>query len=298
MKESVIWERPLYSLHHTRTERPDRESFERHCHDRFELLYVVQGEGRYAVEGVEYPLRDNTAILLYPFKYHYIRPDEHTPYERYVIHFSASFLEPSLRALPILNRGDGGEHGIYFAADSMESSFAVSLEALNLYPHAQEITGTEEGKDALVRAVLSQALIRLCAANPDLPAQGQRADTRSARMIDYLNRNLTDHLTLDDMAKHFYMNKFYLCRVFREATGTTVFSYLQTKRVAMAEQLLQAGVPASEAAERVGFSDYSTFWRAYRKRKGHPPVQDTHGGEFSPFSVKKGESGRESREKD
>ena len=53
----------------------------------------------------------------------------------------------------------------------------------------------------------------------------------------------------------------------------SVFSYLATKRIALAEQLLEDGLPANEVAERVGFHDYSVFYRAYKKTTGRSPSQ-------------------------
>ena len=273
MRKAVIvlekneWSEPKWFFHHTRTERPDSGSFERHCHDRYELLYVEEGEGRYAVEGVEYPLRANTAILLPPYSYHYVRPEEQVPYERFVIHFQPDLLDPALRASPVLGQGTNG--AVYFPAETLGNDFAATLRLLSATLQAGG--GGKDGPEAVMRGTLSLLLGRLCAVKPAPPTQDP--DNRAAQMIAYLNDHLTERLTLDDMARRFYINKFYLCRLFREETGMTVFAYLHTKRIAMAEQLLQTGIPAAEVAERVGFSDYSTFWRAYRKQTGRPPVR-------------------------
>ena len=233
----------------------------------------MQGEGRYSAEGVEYPLRDNTAILLHPYAYHFVRPNANKPYERYVISFSSEFLDPALLRLPILSSG-AESRGIYFPSEVIGNGFSELFRSLDCYERAERFAPNGGIGEILIKAVLSEALIRLCIAYPNAPEPN--TDTRVAQMVDWINRHLTEKLTLDDMAKSFYLNKFYLCRTFREETGMTVFAYLQTKRIAMAEQLLQAGVPAAEVAERVGYSDYSTFWRAYRKQTGHPPV---HGSE-------------------
>ena len=45
------------------------------------------------------------------------------------------------------------------------------------------------------------------------------------------------------------------------------------KRVMMARQMIESGEVAADVAERVGFSDYSTFYRAYRKAYGQSPTE-------------------------
>ena len=215
---------------------------------------------------MEYPLRDNTAILLPPYSYHFVRPEEEVAYDRYVINFRSDLLDPVLRALPVFAQGAKG--AVYFPPETLGPDFAAVLRLLAVS------VGSGAGRETTetaVRAALSLLLVRLGAATPEPPAQN--AVTRVAQMIAYLNDHLTERLTLDDMARRFYINKFYLCRLFREETGMTVFAYLHTKRIALAEQLLQTGLSAAEVAERVGFSDYSTFWRAYRKQTGRPPVR-------------------------
>ena len=50
-----------------------------------------------------------------------------------------------------------------------------------------------------------------------------------------------------------------------------MFSYLTTKRIALAQQHLEEGMPAIRVAESVGFRDYSVFYRAYKKITGESP---------------------------
>ena len=48
-------------------------------------------------------------------------------------------------------------------------------------------------------------------------------------------------------------------------------TYITSKRIGMAQRLLQAGEPATEVAYQVGFHNYSSFYRAYCKQVGEPP---------------------------
>jgi AraC-like DNA-binding protein len=92
------------------------------------------------------------------------------------------------------------------------------------------------------------------------------------RVIDHLNRNLTDELSLDALSQQFFVSKYYLCHAFRRQTGVSIFAYVNTKRIAMAQQLLANGEPATSVAYAVGYGTYSSFYRAFCKQTGHPPA--------------------------
>ena len=62
---------------------------------------------------------------------------------------------------------------------------------------------------------------------------------RVAPILDYIRDNLSDPLTLDQIASQFYISKHYLCRIFKAATGFSVMEYIIYSRVLRARQLLQ-----------------------------------------------------------
>ena len=68
------------------------------------------------------------------------------------------------------------------------------------------------------------------------------------------------------------MSKYYLCRAFKKYSGVSIHSYITHKRVVYAKQLIDSGETASGAAYKVGFGDYSAFYRAYVKVFGKSPA--------------------------
>ena len=58
---------------------------------------------------------------------------------------------------------------------------------------------------------------------------------------------------------------------FRTQTGSSVYSYILQNRLIRAAKSIRNGMPASEAALDSGFSDYSAFYRAFRKQFGTSP---------------------------
>lgn len=67
------------------------------------------------------------------------------------------------------------------------------------------------------------------------------------------------------------MSTSYLCRIFKEATGTTINKYITAKRITLSKSLLDQGYSVSEACEVCGFNDYSNYLRAFTKAVGISP---------------------------
>lgn len=256
---------------HTKTEKPDQRHFERHCHEYFELLYVVRGEGKYVVEGVEYPMQPNTLLLIRPYEFHYVCPNRDSLYDRYLIHFDVQAPIDAAADLSILRYEGNQKHGIYFSSDNQTDRVGEELGDMEQW--LQELVGisrSAEKQNTFLRASLSRMLLWLSLAEQ----QESTTDTEDvvSRLIEYLNLHLTRDDSLDKLAQRFFVSKYYLCHVFRKQTGVSIFTYITTKRIAMAQQLLATGEPATSVAYQVGFRNYSSFYRAYCKLTGTAPV--------------------------
>ena len=81
-----------------------------------------------------------------------------------------------------------------------------------------------------------------------------------AAVKEYLDEHYTEKLTLDDLAEKFFINKFYLSKIFKETYGTTVNNYLISKRITRAKQLLRfTDMTVDEIGVGVGMGDATTL---------------------------------------
>lgn len=89
---------------------------------------------------------------------------------------------------------------------------------------------------------------------------------------NYLDTHYAEKIKLDKLAKEFYINKFYLTRIFKEQFGISVTGYLLQIRITHAKQLLRfTDMPISEIAQKCGMSDANYFSRIFRKIEGTSP---------------------------
>lgn len=88
----------------------------------------------------------------------------------------------------------------------------------------------------------------------------------------YIHENYRSKLTLNALAKCCHLHPNYLCAVFKQYTGETVFEYLNRFRVEMAKTLLrQEEMPISKVAELAGFGSECQFFQKFKQHAGMTP---------------------------
>ena len=92
-----------------------------------------------------------------------------------------------------------------------------------------------------------------------------------SEMILYIQANLTEELSLEQLSKVFYHNGAYLSRIFKKHTGLTLREYILDQRVEAAKRILSKGKSVSEVCYASGFSDYANFIRSFKKVTGISP---------------------------
>lgn len=90
----------------------------------------------------------------------------------------------------------------------------------------------------------------------------------------FLDAHFTDKITLEELSEQFFINKYYLTRIFKETYGLTISHYVLTKRITRAKQLIRfSSMTMDEIAETVGMNDANYFSRAFRKVEGISPTE-------------------------
>lgn len=93
-----------------------------------------------------------------------------------------------------------------------------------------------------------------------------------ARIDSYIEQNIGNNISVDDLADLLRCSKFYFLREFKKLTGATPYQYLMGKRLEQAKALLSSENIAVVAHE-LGFNDQSHFTRAFKNHFGLTPGQ-------------------------
>mgnify|MGYP000794993325 FL=1 len=130
-------------------------------------------------------------------------------------------------------------------------------------------------RDRLERAQFLELMVevnRVCRGGHQV--QAASGDSKVVALLQYLNLHLTEELTIDQLSERFYVSKYHMMRRFRRETGYSIHGYVTEKRLLLAQRLLAQGASPSEVGAQVGYQDYSTFSRAYKKQFGRGPSAD------------------------
>lgn len=89
---------------------------------------------------------------------------------------------------------------------------------------------------------------------------------------DYLDRHYREKITLDNLADIFFINKFYLTRIFKEQFGISVNNYLAQIRITHAKQLLRfSDLTIEQIGRECGIDEPAYFARVFKKVEGTAP---------------------------
>ncbi len=239
-----------------------------HCHDKYEILYVIEGRGRCIIEGVEYQIKPRTAFLFTPLTYHRIFLEEPEAVDIASVFFDESCVASSVSdILSGFSIGKNGEAPVaFFKADAVSEQIAALFERFEV---SDSFPASERGK---FLGLLTSELILLISMATRETANSDEGEL-GARVIRYLNEYADKDISLDRLARRFFVSKYHLCRAFKEHNGISVRGYINQKRITYAKQLIDAGETASRAAYQVGYGDYSAFYRAYVKIIGKAPTE-------------------------
>ena len=103
-------------------------------------------------------------------------------------------------------------------------------------------------------------------------AKGRKRDSDLEDIKNYLELNYSAQITLDSLSKSFYINKYYLTRIFKASYGCTIDQYLLHQRITKAKELLRfTSLAISEISQKVGFNDQNYFSRAFKTIEKQTP---------------------------
>lgn len=254
---------------HQRQEVPVPEEYTMHVHDFFELYMLLDGQGEFCVETTVYTLQPGDLMLVRPGEAHFARVSLDRPYERLYIQFPARLLTQTLNGKllsPFLDRPLGGYNR--YAREELPQQI-VNACMLQIF----QCSGGNQMRTLAYMLPVLQSIFD-CWESKQRTPQPEVQHSLPNQIIDYINQYLFELKNPAQVAKHFYISESQLNRVFRNFTGSSPWEYVRLKRLFSAREMITAGRLPGEAAVICGFSEYSTFYRAYKKRFGVSPHQD------------------------
>ena len=245
-----------------------------HSHPFYEMVYVITGDVEFMVKDRPYRVGNHSLVTFPPDLPHGVLVDTEHPYERFTLHFDAGCLSVGRQVLlrevlpPHLGAGPSRREECIWR--NMEHSGVLqcleTMETLRKTPAEIAETLMPIYVEAVLATLYAVQQIRGGAARPEF-----HPTTTQQELVLWVEQHYTEPISLDSLAERFFLSRGYINTLFRQATGSTVKAYVQQRRMSYVQMLLSAGLPAAQAANRAGFEDYTTFYRAYVRAFGHAP---------------------------
>ena len=245
-----------------------KKDFSYHYHDFHKIIVFISGKVTYHIEGISYHLKPRDILLVSQGAIHKPEIDPSVPYERYIFWIRDDL---SCQELNTCFQKANDRSFNLVRADS-----ALQERLKDLLPEIEQTLQNKHFGDTVLRdALFTQFMIYInriflrTSSSPDKKTYS--SDTQVEQLLKYINRNLSENLSIDQLANRFFFSKYHMMRKFKNETGYTIHNYITSKRLLMARSLISQGMPVMKAAQASGFHDYTTFVRAYKKQFGKAP---------------------------
>lgn len=242
--------------------------FNSHLHKCYEIIRIIDGELLYTVEGREYTLSGGDLIFTAPDELHSFSFPTQCTYRREFIHIYPGFIKDYPEICDMLKMRRMGECN------------AIPAETVKKYGIAEIFNGIYEycekpvpETDFMVLTYALQLLVKInqIVKTGSLIYGSSISGKKSGLICDYIDRHYMEKTDLDTISAELFLSPSYVSRVFKKETGMTVKAYINLRRITQAKNLIIEGEKATCVFRECGFSDYSTFYRAFVKYAGMTP---------------------------
>ena len=247
-----------------------KRTFAYHYHDFHKVIIFLSGKAAYHIEGKSYYLKPWDILLVNRHAIHKPEIDFSVPYERFVLWIRDDLAQTDLLRCfqKAIDRS--------FNLIRLDSGTQEKLKQL-LYELEAALKDEKFVSDLLGTALFTQFMVyvnRIFLEKQYIyDTRSYSSDSQIEELLRYINHNLTEDLSIETLARKYYLSKYHMMRKFKEETGYTIHNYIVSKRLLLARTQIAEGTPVLKAAQLSGFSDYTTFSRAYKKQFGSAPSQ-------------------------
>ena len=238
-------------------------------HRFYEVIFVVQGNNiNYIIDTQRYQLQQGDMFFIPPGHIHHplLASENKQPYKRYVLWLEADFFHRVCSVFPSVGYlFSKCEKNKDYLLRSRESEYLNLLEAFKSLckEEKRQHYGWEAQTAINAYAIMNQ--LSRAYYDHNLTTVNPMPQTKFDTAITYINQNLDQQLSIEDVAQQIYVSKSTLSHLFQENLGISVYQYIQRKRLLKAKLLILEGENMSSICGKCGFADYPTFYRAFKK---------------------------------
>jgi AraC-like DNA-binding protein/quercetin dioxygenase-like cupin family protein len=250
-------------------------------HDFWEFLYVDKGEVEVMAETKGFQLKQGEMIFHKPNEFHNVWANGRVAPNLIIVSFdckseSVKFFESKIISIGEMEKNLLGN----ILSESREafSSYKTENGKTSLNRNTNALFGCEQ----LMKLYMEMLLISLVRKGTNVKRESrlsfsikQRFDNDMVKkIVDYMNSNLTNNLSFEDICRYSGLGSTNLKSLFKEKVETGVMEYYKTLKIDRAKEYIREDMMNfTEIAERLGYTSIHYFSRHFKKVTSMTPSE-------------------------
>lgn len=221
-------------------------------HTYNEIIYFMGGCGKFISDNMQIDLKPDLIMIIPKESYHQLCiKGNKDDYHRCVIHFNDI---PALQQLISKNKG-----GVCVIDTDIHTKYLFE-KIINLTQSKFDIST----KTAVIFSVLT-LLLEEISRMPENNGVLRNNETLSHKCIEIIDKNLCNKIIVAKISETLNVSKSCVAHIFKKEMNISIYKYILEKRLILAHNKILDGMPATLVALECGFSDYSGFYKQYKK---------------------------------
>lgn len=243
-----------------------------HHHDFYEIFFFLGSNVSYWVDGKTYQLESGDLLLISPMELHQPLVQPGTAYQRVILWIERSYLnklsQQHIDLTPCFQSDSKNYTNLLRPSIISRRRLYDILDMIN-----REMYSGNYGSAQYSECLLVQLLIEInrLAKRENAAVHLQEPSNWVAQITTYINNYYHEDLTLERLAKEFFVSKYYLSHEFSRQTGISIYKYIVLKRLTAAREMIASGHMPGEVFKYCGFHNYTNFYRAFKAEYGTSP---------------------------
>ena len=248
---------------------------ENHTHDYYEFYFFLGGEACIEINDISYPLHPGDMILIPPMIKHHIElKNEDLPYQRIVFWISGEYCSQLMQL--------SSDYGYLMQHVSITKQYVYHYDIIafnaikaRVFQILEELHFDRFGKEAKISLGINELLLHVNRTiyEQKHPTTQKEEQSLYQNLITFIERHLEEDLSLERLSNEFFVSKYHIAHIFKENLGMSVHQYITKKRLRQCRDAILSNADIMDASFRCGFSDYSSFYRAFKKEYGMSPKE-------------------------
>lgn len=246
-----------------------------HSHNYYEFYFFLEGDVSIQIGKEIHAIRHGDILLVPPKISH--RPIFHSqenPYRRFVFWISQDYYQ-YLKQL-----SSDYVYLIDYVRTSKNYIFhndPITFNAVHskIVRLLEEIHSQRFGRNTQISLCVNDLIFYLnrLAYEQNEPCRHSEELDLYQQLIGYIEDHLDENISLETIAQEFYVSKYHIAHIFKDRLGMSIHQYIIKKRLSLCREALLGKASITEVCQSFGFSDYSSFYRAFKKEFGMSPKE-------------------------